>query len=645
MVKTCDSAPKHTMPTVLRVLLSAVFLFAMSIIFAWFIEVRRASGDFDDAWSFITSHYLIFWYSVVIIFFLLAVLSAILWRPFLSTGFFFGFISAVTYAHIQKFKYREAPLLPEDFLMADQAGGLMQFIDPWEITRLVLGIILVIIGSGLLDHYMKKIIGNNSAKSPWWQRYALVPRMTFTIVALVGLMLSTDFLLHRENPGNSAESDNPKVEWLDTEFTGWDQSYNYKCNGFILGFLYNLGQLEMKEPEGYNEKRILEIAKKYETIKEADTKREPLNEIVDNVIVILDETFYDPELLDKYYGHTGGDPLPNLHALFEDYPSGYMYSPEYGGGTANVEFEVFTSLSNFWSGRLQYINSVPKLPSIMSVASWAKGFDFDTDAIHVYDGTMYKRYIVYPKMGYDNFIDEDEIENPERENGVGYINDRTVYREILSLLQNNDGKQMVGAVTMQNHATYSSAGYSDLEYITNHPELSHSFQSLHYADQYLGEFLEALDQLDERTVVLWFGDHAAGVLDAYAKSDTKSERDLAQLTPYFVYANFEVKSPFTVQEVAEINQALGFDFPTRGVNLPTTTPNCLANTMYNVMQAEKPVLQYLLDVVCEESPILARKYYDVSDDSPAKIDTATLQEYELVNYDVLSGEYYWPYKE
>jgi hypothetical protein len=157
--------------------------------------------------------------------------------------------------------------------------------------------------------------------------------------------------------------------------------------------------------------------------------------------------------------------------------------------------------------------------------------------------------------------------------------------------------------------------------------------------------LEALDQLDERTVVLWFGDHAAGVLDAYAKSDTKSERDLAQLTPYFVYANFEVKSPFTVQEVAEINQALGFDFPTRGVNLPTTTPNCLANTMYNVMQAEKPVLQYLLDVVCEESPILARKYYDVSDDSPAKIDTATLQEYELVNYDVLSGEYYWPYKE
>lgn len=199
MVKTRDSAPKHTMPTVLRVLLSAVFLFAMSIIFAWFIEVRRASGDFDDAWSFITSHYLIFWYSVVIIFFLLAVLSAILWRPFLSTGFFFGFISAVTYAHIQKFKYREAPLLPEDFLMADQAGGLMQFIDPWEITRLVLGIILVIIGSGLLDHYMKKIIGNNSAKSPWWQRYALVPRMTFTIVALVGLMLSTDFLTSRKS--------------------------------------------------------------------------------------------------------------------------------------------------------------------------------------------------------------------------------------------------------------------------------------------------------------------------------------------------------------------------------------------------------------------------------------------------------------
>ncbi len=638
MIKKHDSVRKHTMPTVLRVLLSALFLFAMSIIFAWFIEVRRVSNDTDAAWSFVTSHHLLFWYSIVIIFFLLATLSAILWRPFLSTGIFFAVISAVMYAHLQKMKYREAPLLPEDFQMADQAGGLMQFIDPGEVIRLIFGIILVIIGSALLDHYMKKLIGNNYAGASWWQRYAIIPRASFTIIALVGLMLSTDFLLHRENWD---DPDNPKVEWLDTEFTAWDQGYNYECNGFVLGFLYNLGLSRMEAPEGYSEEVIVKIAEKYEKIKEADTEREPLDQVADNIVIILDETFYDPELLSKYYAHDGGDPLPNLHALFKKYPSGYMYSPEYGGGTANVEFEVFSGLSNFWSGKLQYINSVPRITSLMSVASWAKKFGFDTDAIHAYDGLMYKRYIVYPKMGYDNFIDEDEIENPERENGIGYINDRTVYREILQLIEENSGKQMVGAVTMQNHAIYSSAGYTELDYSTNHPEISHSFQSLHYADQYLGEFLEALDRLDERTVVLWFGDHAAGVLSAYATSSDKAERDLVQLTPYFIYANFEIESPFTEKEVAEINRSLGFNFPTRGVDLPTTTPNCLANTMYNVLKAEKPVLQYLLDVVCEESPILARKYYAEDDDIN---ETTALREYELLNYDILSGEYYWPYK-
>jgi len=638
MAKANKQLQKHTMPVVLRIMLSMVFLFLMSVIFVWFIEWRSFSCDVEETWNFVTDHNLIFWYDVVIIFFVLATLSAILWRPFLATGIFFAVISAITYAHIQKIKYRDTPLLPEDFLLADQAGGLMQFVDQWEVIRLVLGIIFIILGAFLLDYYARKVIGRNQTNSPWWERWALIPRMTLTVIALTGLVLSTNFLLHRED---LEDADDPKFEWLDTTFTAWNQETNYRDNGFLLGFLYNLGQMNMPAPNGYSEEKILSIAQKYEEMKKADTEREPLDKIVDNVIVILDETFYDPELLNEYYSHTGGDLLPVLHALFEDTPSGYMYSPEYGGGTANVEFEAFTSLSNFWSGRMQYITSIPKLTTLMSVASWTKQFGFDTNAIHAYDGSMYKRYIVYPKMGYDELMFEDDFVDPERENVFGYITDRQVYQEILRIARQNDGHQMISAVTMQNHPPYEVAWYDQLDFMTSDELLSYNFQSLHNADAYLGEFLEELEDLDEKTVVLWFGDHAAGIISEYADSAIKTERDLAHLTPYFIYANFEIESPFTEQEVELINEALGFDFPTKGVNLPTTTPNCLANTMYNILEAEKPVLQYLLDAVCEETPILARAYYD--QDNTVK-DSTAIREYELLNYDILSGEYYWPYK-
>lgn len=132
-----------------------------------------------------------------------------------------------------------------------------------------------------------------------------------------------------------------------------------------------------------------------------------------------------------------------------------------------------------------------------------------------------------------------------------------------------------------------------------------------------------------------------GLLDRYARSEDKEERDLVYLTPYFVYANFELENEWTARMVAALNAELGFTFATRGVDLPTTSPNCLTNTMYNLLGAEKPALFYLLDTLCEETPILARTYYANSEDL---VETETLKEYELINYDILAGEYYWPEK-
>ena len=433
------------------------------------------------------------------------------------------------------------------------------------------------------------------------------------------------------------------VSWIESlDYTTWNQTDNYEKNGFIIGFLYNLGKSEVSAPADYSSERIASIAAKYRAIKAADTSRVAWDEKLDNLIIILAETFYDPSLLTEYYSHTGGDVTPNLHAIFRDYPSGYMYSPEYGGGTANVEFEVQTGLTNYWAMTTPYVNLVPKLSTLISPAQLATDYDFASTGIHSYDGTMYKRHLAYRTMGYGDFLDESDFTHIERESHSSVLNDRSIYLEILDLLAESDGPQLISAITMQNHAPYLQPWYDTFNFRLYQREgdwesIESNYQSLYYSDKYLAEFLSALDDLDERTTVLWFGDHAMGILDKYAQSDKKSERDLSHITPYFIYTNFDLKNPYTVSEVAKLNSDLGFKFPTKSVDLPTTSPNCLLNTTYNLLNIEKPTFFYLLDAVCTETPIFAHAY---SGEEGYRA-TSTLREYELVNYDILYGNHYW----
>ncbi len=626
---------KHPMPVFLRVPCAILFLLVISIFLTWFIFWQQNLRDAEAAWEFVQDKPILAVYSCVVVFCLLTTIAAITWRPFFSAGLLFCVVSILTFAHIQKYTVRAAPLLPEDLAMAESAGNLIDFVDSDELTRLIAGVIFVLVGSILLEFYMRKLIGRNPRRLPWWSKISLIPRLTYSMLALALMAMVTGPIIHRRG-----------TDWLEgLEFVAWSQTDNYKFNGFVIGFLYNLGHSELEAPEDYSEARMMEIAEKYRQKQKEDTERKAWDKTIDNLVIILAETFYEPAFLSKYYDHYGGDITPNLHQLFREYPSGYMYSPEYGGGTANVEFEVQTGLSNFWANTFPYVNALTRLDKVLSAAEWGKEkYDFSALGLHSYDGTMYKRNIVYPKMGYDRLIDASEMTYTEREYYSSVINDRSIYKEVLDLLKDSDQPQVLGVVTMQNHGPYEQSYYPKLEFplkeadpTVNRFAIESSYQSLHESDRYLREFLDEIDQMEERTAVLWFGDHAMGTLDKYIYAEDKSERDLAHLTPYFVYANFEIESLYTVQEVAEMNAEQGFEYRTRGVDLPTTSPNCLLNTAYNILQIEKPALFYLVDEVCMQTPILTHPYYGTEE----PVNSPELHEYELVNYDVLNGKHYW----
>ena len=67
------------------------------------------------------------------------------------------------------------------------------------------------------------------------------------------------------------------------------------------------------------------------------------------------------------------------------------------------------------------------------------------------------------------------------------------------------------------------------------------------------------------------------------------------------------------------------------------TPNCLTNTLLNLLNIKKPLTDYLLDEVCEETPMLANAYYGAK----APEMTPALHQYQLLSYDLAAGKQYF----
>lgn len=607
---------------------SIIFLALGAIFLTWFLEYRYFLNDFTRVWSFFFGSPTPFYFNALLMFLLLVFLWGLIGRPGVAFSTMWSLIIVLTYIHINKYNSRGFPLLPEDFQLASQAATLTKFVDVWSIVRMVIAIILIAALTVAFEIALaKKLHLHYQTKSPsWTKRNMIGTRMMIVAMAGLAFFFGTDFVRH--NDGSRYED-----TFLGTHFTAWNQNRNYDDNGFILGFLYNLQKLRLVEPDKYSESKMEELKAEYDAIAEAENANRinPADEDV-SVVVILNESFYDPAtsfqgLNFKDYYKYEGDVTPNLHRIMQDYPSGLMYSLDYGGGTANIEFETLTSLTNYWIDSVPYTALLPKTGAVPSIVQSLKAKGYSTTAIHPFNGGMYKRNIALANEGFDTFITELEMDHKEHEGNSEYINDKSAYQQTLDVLKDSKDNQVIGLITMQNHTPYNGDTYEETEFEVDFDldsekaqrewEIPTYFQSLHTSDEYLGEFIDELDKLDKKVVVLWFGDHSAGLFDNLNDKGNKEERDLTRVTPYFVYANYD--AGFTTK------------------NLPTTTPNCMANTMQNILNWQKSSLYYLVDKVCAAEPILTPNYLQGRELN----DIETMRDYELLTYDILSGKQYW----
>ena len=615
------------------------FYLSVAVVFAfasmYVIEWRTLDCTFFQTTQYIFENIHIFLYNVMLLLFLEVIIMSIFKSPWTGAGLTFVLSSIIGYITNQKQAFRGQPLMPEDFSLADQTGTIIQFINFGSLIRFIISIILTIILIVILNRLTKKFI---------IKKRSHVLRISCVVVSIFAFVLSTNFV--RDHAGQNY-SDN----FLGTQFVAWNQNENYYNNGFILGFVYNLSKFKLSEPENYSEAKINEVKAEYG---KTEYGKKKITDADYNIITILDESFYDPSAISEYYpihknsslekdsmdAPVTDNVIPTIEkmdktsATSKRYKTGRMRSGEYGGGTANVEFEVDTSMSTFYAASMPFVDLIPYQNSVPSIAQIAKSAGYKTIAIHPFNGGMYKRNVTLKKEGIDEFIDESKISFKDQDDHRQYINDRSVYKEALKTLKGTDNKTFLSLITMQNHASYNG-GYSttsyeledapksgkDISQFTDEEKMHIQtyLESLHNSDYYLSEFLSELEKMDEKTVVLFYGDHAPGIFGRLSGNDISDDVvEKTHLTPYFIWANFDLEN-------------------TEMAHLETTTPNCLVPTLFNVLNLEKTEYLKLASAVCKEQPVLTRT---------RKIDEKTLEKdvlksYELYIYDTLGGKQYW----
>lgn len=343
-------------------------------------------------------------------------------------------------------------------------------------------------------------------------------------------------------------------------------AYMTKVNGMAVTFAMDLAYVAVDKPKGYSAEEAQKTLEQYgntdnvfaddeENTNDSKNRGEGVNnKDLPNIIVIMDEAFSDLSVVGDL--ETNEDYMPFMHKMQQgaDHTiTGYAQVSVCGGNTANSEFEFLTgnTMSFLPSGSIPYQQYITK--DTPSLASYLASLGYETYAQHPYYASGWNREKVYPLLGFEhlNFIYDYANKTYVRK----YVSDDADMQHIIDTYENKeDGKPaFIFNVTMQNHGGYTDA-FSDLSedvHATNYNSevLDRYLSLIRLTDQSLEKLVDYFSNVDEKTVIVFFGDHqpsdtvAAQVQDSMllpGESVPDEQLRKRYLVPYLVWANYDI---------------------------------------------------------------------------------------------------------
>ena len=330
--------------------------------------------------------------------------------------------------------------------------------------------------------------------------------------------------------------------------------YMTKVNGMAVTFAMDLAYVKVDRPSGYRKEEAQMLLEAYQTKEEETTAVNQKDRNYPNIIVIMDEAFSDLSVLGNL--PVNEDYMPFVHQLqkgTENTITGNLHVSVCGGNTANSEFEFLTghTMAFLPTGSIPYQQYIKK--ETPSLAGYLKELGYATYAQHPYYASGWEREKVYPYLGFEETSFLDDYESPQYLRK--YVSDESSFSHVIDTYQKKEaGKPaFIFNVTMQNHGGYSEE-YSNftsdiMVFGSENASLNQYLSLIKRTDQEFEKLISYFAKEEEKTVVIFFGDHqpndavAAPVLSLNGKN-TKSlsqeEQELRYQVPYVVWANFDI---------------------------------------------------------------------------------------------------------
>lgn len=313
----------------------------------------------------------------------------------------------------------------------------------------------------------------------------------------------------------------------------------YLDYGFAYTFLETFADLGITKPVNYSIDTVDEII---EVIDEAPAAEKP-GVMEPNIVYVQLESFFDMDTLSDDIVFSR-NPTPYFHELLEKYPSGKLFVPVVGGGTANTEFEMLTgmNLDFFGAGEYPYYTVLRDTPC-ETVCYVLNRKGYTSTAVHNYMATFYGRNEVYSRLGFNCFESMEYMDELEY-GDVGWAKDDNVLKSTIEAMESTPGRDFVMAITVGTHGKYSSeyllpsaqTGIKVLE--TNEyldkTQLQNFVNLANDMDLFLRDFIAAMQEFPEPVICVFYGDH----LPALEWDPSCIDSGNLFETQYFIFSNY-----------------------------------------------------------------------------------------------------------
>lgn len=344
--------------------------------------------------------------------------------------------------------------------------------------------------------------------------------------------------------------------------------YMTDVDGIAVTFVMNMAYMSIDKPEGYSTEEAGEILKSYENAETSGNNgaAQTLGDGVEagetaeeqelpNIIVVMNESFSDLAVLGDF--ETNRDYMPYLHGLqegAENTVTGMLNVSVCGGNTANTEFEFLTgnTMAFLPQGSIPYQQYITG--EIPSLVNYLRDIGYQTVATHPYYASGWERNTVYPWLGFSESVFLEGYRHAEYVRK--YVSDKSCVEKIIDFYENKEeGKPLfVFNVTMQNHGGYQEAFDNFTPEVVasgiDNFALNQYLSLVELSDQELEHLISYFAGVDEKTVVVFFGDHQPSDAVTYsilAKNGmqwnnlNEEELKLRYQVPYVIWANYDIE--------------------------------------------------------------------------------------------------------